>query len=335
MGLLLVTATGCRLASPIAVWAPAQIQTTVGQKLVLAPVSGPPAVSGQLHASILAAQPKDPGRQLTLRTPKQIQSDGSGAILLASATELAHPDPMSDLTLLALSKQANADWLLMGEIIQDGASRRRSQSEAATGQAADPHAAIANGRLSVVWRLYDVKAGKPVIDHTMVIDTDSSIQKHPDLAGLAGSEPTLLTTAAGREVWSLLAPNIRRTEIEIAQPWGLPGSRQTRQANELAAVGRWPEATSRWEQVLSDHPRQHAAQHNLAIAAVAAQDFSLARERIHKALRQRNSQHYRHTATWIETRQREYYTAFGLPTPSEGWAVTNPWASEFSAPREQ
>jgi hypothetical protein len=62
--------------------------------------------------------------------------------------------------------------------------------------------------------------------------------------------------------------------------------------------------------------------HNLAIAAVARQDYSEARRQIAAALAAKSSPLYQTTAVWIERRQRDYHIAFGLPDPPEGWAAT-------------
>ncbi|MGV3485426.1 MAG: hypothetical protein ACO1RT_13490, partial [Planctomycetaceae bacterium] len=81
-------------------------------------------------------------------------------------------------------------------------------------------------------------------------------------------------------------------------------------------------AQETWQRVLVEHPKHHAALHNLAIAAVARQDYDDARRLIGMALKLSNQTLYKQTAVWIETSERQYRESFGLAPPESGWAAT-------------
>ncbi|QEG38834.1 hypothetical protein UC8_07920 [Roseimaritima ulvae] len=321
LGLAVLAVTlGCRTDASLYVWKPPQVRSAVGQDILVAPLLGEPQMAADVLAAVRATQPDDHGRQLRVHSPLQLQAAAHGHVMLASAMEQSSPEPMSDLTLLALARQAGVDWLLMGEIMTDGRPARQASvlPEDLQKAASPPLADRLADRLAVVWRLYDVSVARPVADRAVVVDGALLAERYPDLE----SSPAGLSTAAGREAWRLVTPGIEATDVQLARPWTRPGSRLVREANTLAVAGDWPAAAQRWQQVLAAHQGQHAAVHNLAIAAAAAQDFSKARRQIREALQMRDCKHYRQTAAWIETQQRAYHRAFALPDPPEGWTLT-------------
>lgn len=320
---LCVIAGGCRTDASLHVWRPAQLRSAVGQQVLVAPLAGPSEPARDVLAAMQAATPRDGGRQVTLRTAEQLRASAHGTVRLASASETVESEQLSDLTLLSLARQAGVDWLLMGEVLSRRQESRSQQiptwlipdhTEASGSEAAgDENTSSGAPRLAVVWRLYDVAVAKPVADQSVVVDAASLAESN---AGFT------LAQAAGREAWRLLTPSVARETVSLAQPWGRWGSKTVRRGNEHAEAGAWPEAERLWQQAYRQHPSQHAAVHNLAIAAVAAQDFSRARQFIRRALELRDCQLYRQSAVWIELQQRRYHRAFALPDPPEGWTLT-------------
>jgi hypothetical protein len=120
----------------------------------------------------------------------------------------------------------------------------------------------------------------------------------------------------------LLTPSIRREQVRIEIPYLMPGSGQVRRGNLAAMAGRWGEAEQIWSEVVERYPAQIPAIHNLALAAAAAQDFSRAKRLARRAIRLQPTKLHKESLVWIETRQRDYHKAFGLPDPPEGWFVT-------------
>ena len=155
----------------------------------------------------------------------------------------------------------------------------------------------------------------------MVVDAESAIDHYPDLAILTDSD-AILTAAASRDTFRLITPWIDRQHADLAIPYFLPGSEQVRRGNVAALAARWHDAEAIWTDVMQKHPSQVAAVHNLSLAAVAAQDFSRAKQLARKAVRLQPTPLHKQTLVWVEMKQREYHEAFGLPDPPEGWFVT-------------
>ena len=307
---VLVSSMGCRMGAPLVTWSPPQIASSVDRRLVLAPLAGPGSLAKQVESAVRGAAPRDAGRSVAVLAPSDLHS-GQSLQLVSAVTD--HP---SDLALLPLARQQGVDHLLMGEVLVDPAASRDQDLEPA-------EAAISQGRLSVVWRLYDVAEARALNSRAVVVDTQSAIERYPDLSVLVADPVELLTAAAGRDTWRLMTPHLQNHRVQIALPWLTPGAAEVRRGNALAHAGRWSEAEAVWQQALDRHPRQHAAQHNLALAAAARQDFSQAKQLIRSAIRQRSAALYEQTLVWIERRQRDYHLAFGLPDPPEGWIVTS------------
>ncbi len=158
--------------------------------------------------------------------------------------------------------------------------------------------------------------GQPI-----VVDVESSIQRYPDLA-LLENQNEILASAAARETFRLITPSVDRKRVQLAIPYAMLGSRDVRRGNLAARSGKWSEAEQIWSKVLDRHPLQAAAAHNLALAAVAGQDFSRAKKLARQAIRLQPTSLHQQTLVWIELKQRDYHQAFQLPDPPEGWFVT-------------
>ena len=250
---------------PIHVWQPPLIESAVGKRVVLSEVAGPKQTADQLRERLLSNIPNDTGRQTLLSEPGHLNQ--SEAVRLVSATD----DAPSDIALRAAASHEGYDYVLRGEVLKD---RRPAKVQAA------------DKRLTVSWRLMKLdqqptdeplpsqrqQKGAPV-----VVDRESAIKKYPDL-GILTDENAILATAAVRDTYRLITPSVRRDEVKLTIPYLMPGSAATRKGNVAALSGRWDEATRIWNDVAERNPLQVAATHNLALAAVAAQDFSTARK---------------------------------------------------------
>lgn len=302
------TLAGCRLGVPLHVWQPPALESTVGKQVVVSTVAGPEKLAGQVREKLLATVPRDVGRQTNLVDYRTLQDRSE--IQLVSSTD----DEPNDLVLASVARREGAEFLLRGEVIES----RHAMSERTE-----------HDSLTVSWRLTsleDVSSGGGI---PITVDTQQAIDRYPDLA-LSGSRDEVLTTAAVRESYRLFTPSIRREQVEIENAYLLPGSRDVRRGNVAALNGKWDEAEAIWSEVVKHHPTQVPAIHNLALAAAAAQDFSKAKQLARRAIRLHPSSLHQETLAWIETRQREYHKAFGLPDPPEGWFVTSDPTVEIS-----
>lgn len=305
---------GCRSAAPIHVWSPPRLASAVGGTVAITPIRGDAAVAQSLGEAMLRNQPRDAGRSVVAIDARRLQSNET--IRLVSAAE----GETSDIALVALARRNQIDFVLVGEVLESSNRRSRaitlppelneglnlSVENAATDSSADE-----NGLIRVSWSLMDVRRGIPLSGLPVVT---AGNPRNPDDQAI---------DLAAASAWELIVPHVIRDHTELIAPRLLVGSRDIRKGNAAAAAGDWKIAEEIWLAVLQQSPRNHAAKHNLAVAAIARQDYPAARRYIAEALASRSSPLYRSTSVWIEQSQRDYHSAFGLPDPPEGWAATS------------
>lgn len=298
--LLLVGLTSCKMAVPIHVWSPPGLESTVGKRVVVSEVVGPKNITGPLQQKLIAAVPRDSGRNTEIASSLDLQQ--SDAIRLVSATD----EEPSDIALSSAAKNEGYDYVLRGEVLEDRRARQVRDTDK---------------RLSISWRLFQLDDDRSTGGMPLVVDRKTAIERYPDLK-LMVDEDALLMTAAVRDTYRLIAPSVNRAEVQLAIPYGLLGSKAVRAGNMAALSGRWSDAKRIWNEVAEKHALQIAAVHNLALAAVAEQDFSTAKALARKAVRRHPTALHKNTLVWIELQQRQYHKAFNLPDPPEGWFVT-------------
>lgn len=308
---------GCQSTAPIHVWSVPVIDSAVGMRVAVAPLAGDPQVALPLHRAMLRQQPRTPGREVFAINAATLES--TAVVRLASATE---GEP-SDLALLHLARQHAIDWVLQGEVLAERGGPRTAILPPAVAPAGGPLPPGQGSRAAepapeaqgptlvrVSWKLVSVSGSAPLAGQPLVTHREP------------GQSTDDLIAKAAEAAWELVTPHVRQDQTQLSAPRLAWGSRDIRRGNEAAASGQWHQAEQIWSEVLHRHPAQHAAMHNLAVAAVARQDFAAAQRLIAQALRSRNSSLYQDTAVWIERRQRDYHAAFSLPDPPEGWAAT-------------
>lgn len=305
---------GCRAAAPIHVWTPPKLASVVGAKIAIAPIRGDSEVARPLGEAMLRTQPRDIGRNVVAIDVRRLQSDEK--IRLVSAVE----GETSDITLATLARRNDIDFVLVGEVIRStdrSSSASNLPTEIAnkmvTGieNAATDASADETGLIRVSWSLMDVRRGVPLIGLPVV--TPGNPRDPSDRS----------IDLAAQSAWELIVPHVIRDHTELIAPRLSIGSRDIRKGNAAAAAGDWNRAEQIWLAVLKRYPRNHAVKHNLAVAAVARQDYAAARQYISDALAAHSSPLYRSTSVWIEQSQRDYHTAFSLADPPEGWAATS------------
>lgn len=286
----------------------------VGQSVMVPKIVGPPETAKPIHEKLIKAAPTDQGRSTQLIAASAFVRDAepdfeNDDVALVSY----HPNEESDLTIAAEARRHGIDFILRGEILPERGIRSISE---------------AGKRLAVSWRLTPVDLerqaewegapmGKPV-----VVEFQSALERYPDLR-LAADEGAVMQTALVRDTLPMFIPSVQRHSVELEIPYLGPGTRAIRQGNELAFAGRWGEAAAIWEEVHQRYRFSSVAVHNLAIAHVAKQEFSKARELSAKAVRMKPTKLHQQTLVWVERMQRAYHEAFDLPDPPEGWSVTH------------
>ncbi len=330
---VLLIAPGCQSVAPIHVWLPAKMKSAVGSRVAIAPLGGDRTFAEPLRLAMLTQPPRDPGRIIQC-VDTSLLAPANSSVRLVSATS----EDSSDLLAMKVAKQQNVDFLLTGEVIeQPSEMRSRLHRHAQYGDELEPLDPVdptataipspdsddstalrpteskpleaTKKSIAVSWKLVDMRNGGEAKGFPVVTHYDSTLDK-PSIAKLAAED-----------AWSLIAPSVYKDQAKLCVPYLKQGSREVRLGNEAATHGDWMTAQIHWQQALERHPRNHAAIHNLAVAAVAQQNFELANELIGHAIRQSPRSQYRMTAVWIEAKQRDYHDAFGLPDPPSGWSA--------------
>ncbi|QDS87091.1 Tetratricopeptide repeat protein [Rosistilla ulvae] len=320
---ILIVLSGCSIGTELHVWQPPLAVDGVGKRVAVAPLVGSPQLATEMAQTIAVQQPKLPQPAELVSQYELSQADG---IQLVSFDDRSP----SDLALLPVARRADVDYLLVGEVLNDPFAGR-SQSLAHD----DPELQWKLGQmlesqeeedpiLAFSWRVIDVASGETRWANPMSVSKSFLDATYPDLSDQQRSLSQQLQAAAGRETWKLLVPFVGAHQVELAVPWVSLGAKQTRQGNQYAMSGDWQQAEASWREALADHPRQFAALHNLALAAVARQDYVEAKRLATEALSKRDSRLFQKTLVWIEARQREYHKAFDLPDPVGGWNYRSP-----------
>lgn len=302
------------MGAPLHVWQPPLLQSTVGKSVMVPRLVGPAETAESLQDRLVATAAVDAGCHTALVSAQDVtrvpgQAEDAGGVVLASYND----SDQSDLALLSKARQTGIDFILRGEILPD----RRVLPIAQAGN----HLRVSWRLMPVDPELQDATDGKPS-GMPVVVDLEDAIERYPDL-GLATDPQAALQSALVRDTLALITPTVQRTRVQLEIPYAFPGSRQIRKGNALARAGRWAEAEAEWSEVLEWFPLSSVAMHNLAIAAVAKQDFSTARRLARKAVRMKPTRLHQKTLVWVEQAQRDYHEAFQLPDPPEGWVVTH------------
>lgn len=302
-----LTLAGCKVAAPMHVWQPPELESAVGRRMGIGAINGidgTAELAETIRNKMLAEAPSDIGRELAAIDPTLLPSEQT--ISLVSAIE----ENGSDVATASLARRIGLDYVLQGEVLASREQRLGSQVDF------DPSKPL---RLS--WKLNSVSDDRHIGGKPVVVTLESARIRYPDLASVVDPKQAMMT-AAVRETYRLVTPSVKADQVFLANSYGMPGSKAVREANDLARQGRWAEAESIWRRVSTVHPSSASAIHNLALAMAAKQEFSEAKLLARKAIRRKPVALHKQTLVWIETKQREYHEAFNLPDPPEGWFVS-------------
>jgi tetratricopeptide (TPR) repeat protein len=289
--------TGCNSVAPapMTVWNPPQIQTVRGKTIALAKIAAIDDQGESFEKAFVANAPNDPIHPFRLLDQNDLQKYST--IQLASASDSGP----SDLALVNAARKQGVDLVMSGTILPQRGSRKKQAAA-----------------FTVSWQLLDVSGNQLVGGLPITVTAEKLEHSYPQLAAREDRQSALIEAAA-RESWNVLLPHLSVLTTALAEPHWMLGAKRVRQGNARAAAGNWAEAEQIWQSVATQYPSQHAAVHNLALAAAAKGDFQRAKELSRQALRAHDSAMYRRTGVWIEKRQMDWIEAFNQPVPTEGW----------------
>lgn len=314
------------MSAPMHVLHPARLNVPAAKRIAFAPIAARQGLATELEQAIRAQSPTIRG-ELQLLTAQELMA--------ASPVRLASTAPLTgDMTALLAARSAQAELLLMGEVVQDELGGTESddkhpQAEIIQfGASGGPLIAPSNlqrpERVAVAWRVFDVASGQQVGSQTLAIDRMVADREYPDLQIAIPMPRDRVIAASARQTWQAVAPYMSKEDVVIALPWFQPGASQIRRGNAYARIGRWDMAEEEWTIAASRHPWSNSAKLNLAIAQVAREDFEAGKATLSTLGPLRLRKRQAETLVWMDQRHRWYHESLGLPPPDGGWSFPEP-----------
>lgn len=318
---------GCAMSAPMHVLHPSRLSVPAAKRIAFAPIAAREALAAELEQAILAQSPSVRG-ELQLLTAQDLMA--------ASPIRLASTAPLTgDLTALMAARHAQAELLLMGEVVQDDLSGAQleenanvppeiAQYKAINMPLIGPSSLQRPERVAVAWRVFDVASGQQLGSQTLAIDRMVADREYPDLQYAFPMPRERVIAASARQTWQSVAPYLAKEDVVIALPWFQPGAGQIRRGNAYARIGRWDQAEQEWTIAASRYPWSNSAKLNLAIAQVAREDFEAGKATLGTMGPLRLRKRQAETLVWMDQRHRWYHESLGLTPPEGGWAFPEP-----------
>lgn len=306
---------GCHMTAPMRTWRASLVPKAGMVRVAVAPIGGDPVSAERLQSIMLVAQP-NPNPLVSALHPADLER--FGGIQLVS-----YDSQPNDMATLSASRQAGMDYILQGYVLNaDLDTPPPDPKQNKRFRIFKPKDKVES--IAVHWTVTDVNSGMKIKEQTYSIDRLQAEKQFPDLAIQAQSGDGRVLMASARQSWALVAPTNDSIDATLDLPWIMQGSSQVRKGNGYARQGRWDLAEAEWQEAASLHPWNTAAWTNLSLAAVAKEDFELARNRLKHANTLLPGDSTFPTLTWIEQRQRDHHQTLNLPPPESGWTLASP-----------
>ncbi len=309
--------SGCAPHARLLVWRPAAEEIQGVNKLVILDLDGEEPY-GRIARGALEAQFAE-NRHYTLVDPA----------VLGPARSVKNGEGTTDVSAaLAAAKFAGVDAILTGQVVSykvdddeqhdthfsfgenSGKNKKAGTSFNAFGIGIDNnHTITREASVSLTVKLIDVQSQQVVAvresSHNVVA------QKVNGEGNLPARERVLteLLTACSKDVVTLIAPHYVPATVTLARQLYGKGGDDVRRGNEHAQQGDWAAAADSWEAAVKDNPGNHAALHNLALAAEARHDFPAATLHINKAMASYSATLYHETQKRLKDEQVLYLAA--------------------------
>lgn len=320
------------MSAPMHVLHPSRLSVPAAKRIAFAPIAAREGLANELEQAIRAQSP-------TIRDELQLLT--AQDLLAASPVRMASTAPLTgDLTALMAARGAQAELLLMGEVVQDelspsvsdpNKSPELAQIEAANMPLIAPPSVQRPERVAVAWRVFDVASGQQVGSQTLAIDRIIADREYPDLQYAFPFPRDRVIAASARQTWQSVIPYVEKENVVIALPWLQPGASQIRRGNAYARIGRWDMAEQEWTIASSQHPWSNSAKLNLAVAQIAREDFEAGKATLGTMGPLRLRRRQAETLVWMDQRHRWYHESLNLPPPENGWAFPEPSREPIAA----
>lgn len=317
--ILLISAalSGCAPVARLQVWRPAAEDIQGVNRLVILDLDGEEPY-GRIARGALEAQFAQ-NRHYTLVDP----------VVLGPARNIRNAEGTTDLSAaIAAAKNTGVDAILTGQVVsykvdddeqrdthfsfggEEGSSKRSGASFSAFGIGIDNnHTITREASVSLAVKLIDVQSQQVVAVRQ---SSHNIVAKRVNGEGILPARERVLTellSACAKDVVELIAPHYIPAEVKLARQFYGSGREDLRKGNDLARQGDWQAAAAAWEEARKANPGNHAALHNLALAAEARQDFPRALELANKALKTYPASLYHETQKRLKNEQTLYLAA--------------------------
>ena len=297
---------GCRMNAPMHVWKTPQLPNGSAVSVAVAPVGGPKEITEKINDSLVATKPQTMPH-LAVLYPEQLKK-------ISGIQLVSYDGQPSEMASFGAAKRAGAQYVLAGEIVQHDLGPRQPDKKPKLLSFLKRKQPAES--MSVRWTVFDAQTGSRLGENTIRMDAKKAIQDYPDLA-YQGSPESKVIAASARRSWEMVVPTTTATQATLDLPWLMPGSARVRKGNAYARLGQWEQAEREWQEAADVHPWNRAAWHNLSMAAVAKEDFQLARDRLrHAEPRWIPGTQTAESAAWIDAIEREHDACF-VPSETE------------------
>lgn len=288
------------MSAPMHVWQQPQLPMASPLCVAVAPVGGPKEITDQVNESMVATRPQTMP-QLAVLYPDQLEK--------VSGIQLVSYDGQpSEMAAFGAAKRAGAKYVLSGQILQHDLQPREQPKDKKLFSFMKRKPP--DESMSIRWTVFDAQTGSRLGENTIRMDTQSAAADYPDLA-YVGSPEMKVIAASARRSWEMVVPTTKSVQATLDLPWLMPGSSRVRQGNAYARLGQWEQAEREWQEAADVHPWNRAAWHNLSMAAVAKEDFQLARDRLRHADPQWvPGNQTAKSAAWIDSVEYQYEACF-------------------------
>lgn len=322
---------GCRATAPIHVWTPPESDTLRHSQVALMPIAGDPELAHRLEMEILNQRPLARA-DVAIFTGDQLAQHSP--VRLASTAAVA-----SELTALQAARALGADTLLQGEILIAKINLDEIEEPAGVNMneaffQSPSEEPSKDEQLLLSWRIIDCRTSRTLGTHSVSLRTQDAEKRYPDLSFQHADQSARLIAASAREAWKLLSPTVVRSNVRLSVPWLQPGAWRVRRGVAAAKQGNWQTAEKHWKKVAEGIPWNAAAQHNLAVALAAREDFPAAKQRLLKARGPLAVRLPGETLFWLDQQHRQFCAAHDLGKPTEGWSFPEPVPTAATQPVE-
>jgi tetratricopeptide (TPR) repeat protein len=271
---------GCAPQARLMVLRPAEIDLTGIQRLAIAPVTGKPEGSTLAREQLAAALSKSPSYAL-VDLPARADVQQASFTEGSSAGDHDSGQSLSEPILVESARQAGADAVLLARIVHYDTGSASSAGEAGGGLGrlfGPSQLTLQPPRVTLQLRLVDAQTGNLTAEREI-----SKTHRSRDAVDGEAMRQELLARCIA-ELSQTMTAHYEPLEVELARQWWGNGLSAQRRGNSLALADDWPGAEAAWQEALTGNPRNHAALHNLAIAAFARGDMAQSRQLLERAL---------------------------------------------------